>query len=243
MAIGTGFLFEKAFVPYLRELFPDYTLLEQPTVQWQGFQGTADFLLTNAEKQHAVVIDAKAFRSDTLREIKSRKLIDSWSYPTQLGIYHVGLQDSLPNVQVDAFWYIWSVSKAKLFAVEQEYEKSESLARAALVRLHTYTKVKDLLEAGKYAEAAALATAKQSECLLPKNWFYNNLCAATRFHYNPYHALFYPETDPESEDYGQPLEGETLTLLVEKLMRDTHTEGTDFSYYKNYLLDKGYTID
>ena len=68
------------------------------------------------------------------------------------------------------------------------------------------------------------------------------MCAATKFHYNPYADLFYPEQDPDSEDYGLPLEGEPLRLLVEKLMHDSHTPNADHHYFREYLLTKGYPV-
>ncbi len=241
VSIGTGFLFEKALVPYLREKFPTYTLVEQPKLSYASFSGTADYLLTNAVTSHAIVIDAKAFRADTLRDIKERKLTDNWSYPTQLALYHVAAQEQLgAGVQVDAFWYIWSVSKAKLFTVEQTYNKSEKLALLASRRADLYLGVKHALESGDYKAAASLACSNPSECLLPKGYFFGNVCAATKFHYNPYADLFFPEQDPDSEDYGQPLEGEPLQLLVEKLMHDT--TGTNTTYYRDYLLTKGYPV-
>lgn len=242
VSIGTGFLFERCLVPYLQAKFPTYTLVEQPKLQWREFQGTADFLLHNPETKHALIIDAKAFRSDTLREIKERKLTDNWSYPTQLALYHVASQEQMPDYEVDAFWYVWSVSKAKLFVVEQEFDKSERLAFAADRRTLLYKKVQTLLESGSYKEAAKLATGNANECLLDKGYFFGNLCASTKFHYNCYSDLFYPELDPDGEDYGLPLTGEPLTLLVERLMHDSCTPNADHTYYREYLLDKGYTL-
>jgi hypothetical protein len=229
-------------VPYLRENFPTYTLVEQPKLTHASFSGTADYLLVNLERKHALVIDAKAFRADTLRDIKERKLTDNWSYPTQLALYHVAAQEQLgAEVEVDAFWYIWSVSKAKLFTVEQDYGKSESLAKAAIKRADLYLGVKGALERKDYRTAASLACAHPNECLLPKGYFFGNMCAATKFHYNPYSDLFFPEQDPDSEDYGQPLEGEPLRLLVEKLMYDSLTNSCS-TYYRDYLLTKGYSV-
>ena len=206
VSIGTGFLFEKALVPYLREKFPTYTLVEQPKLTYDSFSGTADYLLTNQEAKHAIVIDAKAFRADTLRDIKERKLTDNWSYPTQLALYHVAAQEQLgENVEVDAFWYIWSVSKAKLYTVELDYSKSEKLAHLAQKRVNLYLRVSDALESGNYKAAAELACANSSECLLPKGYFFGNVCAATKFHYNPYVDLFFPEQDPDSEKKKNPM--------------------------------------
>jgi len=242
MSIGTGFLFERCLVPYLQAKFPTYTLVEQPKLQWQEFSGTADYLLLDYKQKHGMVIDAKAFRSPTLREIKERKLTDNWSYPTQLAIYHMAAnQDFGDALEIDAYWYVWSVPSAKLFVVPQEYGKSERLANAASVRALAYTKVQELLQEGDYRRAAEIASSG-AEPLLAKGYFYGNICAATKFHYNPYADLFYPEQDPDSEDYGLPLEGEPLTLLVERLMHDTHTNA-DHSYYRQYLLDKGYEIN
>lgn len=243
VSIGTGFLFEKALVPYLKEKFPTYTLVEQPKLSYDSFQGTADYLLVNLTTKHAIVIDAKAFRADTLKEIKERKLTDNWSYPTQLALYHLAAQEQCGSeVQVDAFWYIWSVSKAKLFAVEQAFEKSEGLAHKAVKRVQNYQLVQSALATGDYKLAAEIACDNPNELLLPKGYFYGNICAACKFHYNPYADLFYPELDPDSEDYGMPLEGETLHFLVERLMHDAYTAGADLTYYSNILLDKGYAI-
>lgn len=241
VSIGTGFLFERCLVPYLQTKFPAYTLVEQPKLQWKEFQGTADFLLHNPETKHALIIDAKAFRSDTLREIKERKLTDNWSYPTQLALYHVACQEHMSDYEVDAFWYVWSVSKAKLFVVEQEFDKSERLAHKASVRVSSYKKVQEHLEAGDYKAASQLACSGASP-LLDKGYFFGNLCASTKFHYNPYADLFYPEQDPDSEDYGLPLAGESLTLLVEKLMHDAYTTEANHDYYRQYLLDKGFQL-
>lgn len=242
VSIGTGFLFERCLVPYLQAKFPTYTIVEQPKLQWREFQGTADFLLHNPTTKHALIIDAKAFRSDTLREIKERKLTDNWSYPTQLALYHVACQEQMSDYEVDAFWYVWSVSKAKLFVVEQEYDKSERLAEKADSRVECYKAINILLERQQYAAAAELATNRSNECLLDKGYFFGNLCASTKFHYNPYADLFYPEQDPDSEDYGLSLAGEPLTLLVERLMHDAFEANADHTYYRQYLLDKGYTL-
>lgn len=241
MSIGTGFLFERCLVPYLQAKYPTYTLVEQPKLQWREFQGTADFLLHNPITRHALIVDAKAFRSPTLREIKERKLTDAWSYPTQLAIYHVACQEQMFDYEVDASWFVWSVPSAKLFVVPQDYGKSERLANAASVRALAYTKVQELLQEEDYRRAAEIASSG-AEPLLAKGYFYGNICAATKFHYNPYADLFYPEQDPDSEDYGLPLEGESLKLLVEKLMHDAYTNA-DLSYYRQYLLDKGYELN
>lgn len=131
------------------------------------------------------------------------------------------------------------------FAYENSYvayEKSEKLAKRALNRVELYTTIKIALEQGDVGSAARIACSNPDECLLPKGYFFGNICAACKFHYNPYADLFYPELDPDSEDYGMPLEGESLRLLVERLMHDAYTPDTDYTYYSNILLDKGYAI-
>jgi hypothetical protein len=243
MSIGTGYLFEKELVPYLQTLYPTYTLVEQPKLEWQAFRGTADYLLVDLERKHAFVVDAKAFRASTLREIKDRKLTDNWSYPTQLALYHMAAQEQLgKDVQVDSFWYIWSVPSAKLFVVEQPFNVSEKLAKKAQRRLDLYAAVSEALAQGDFKKASEIACAQPSECLLPKGLFFGNLCASTRFHYNAYCDLFYPEAEEEDNE-GLPLEGEQLRLLVERLMRDSCEPNADLTYYRDYLLTKGYELD
>lgn len=231
ISIGIGFLFESALEEYLKAKYPDHKLIAQPELQWNSFIGHADYLLVSPDEHEVIVIDAKAFDAPTLRDIKERKLNDNWSYPTQLAIYAKGAQQLFPEAVVVPVWYVWSVPSKKLFRVVQSLNQVEKLAKVAANRVAIYNDVQKLLEAKDYRMAAEMACS-ELEPLIPKSYFYGRLAAATSFHYAAYSELFYPMTD--SDEDGYPLQGETLILLVEKLMKDA-VEGTNTEAYQEYL--------
>ena len=232
MSIATGFVFEAAALPVLQETYPGYTVQEQPLLKWGVFSGRADYLLVSPDSTHVVVVDCKAFGVGSKREILERKLSLNWGYPTQLAIYGMGASELYPLADVEPLWMCYCVPTRKLFYINQAPQVTIELANAAATRTVDYLRVQRLLETGEFEQAASLLTnASLSEQLPQKGFYYGNSCAAAPFHYSPYVSLFYPET-PDSE--GEPLLGDELHKLLERLMRDAYT-GTNKEAYESYL--------
>jgi PD-(D/E)XK nuclease superfamily len=210
MSTAIGYLFEAAVRDLIEEDFPDYTIESQPKLSWGSFHGTADYKLVSDDGSHVVIIDCKAFGVATLREVNSNKLTDNWGYRTQLALYRQAVAAQHPEAEVSAWWYVWCVPARNLFCVELKQEEARVLANAAERRAQDFVQIQCLLLNNHIDEAVALAT---RECLLPKDVFYGNYCAATGFHYHPLAPLFYPE-----DNDGCPIADEALSSVVKGLL-------------------------
>lgn len=231
MSTGNGYLFENAVEDIIVADHPGHSLIKQPALEFGSFVGTADYLLLADDRQSAVVIDCKAFGCDTLREINERKLNANWGYRTQLAIYTAAVRQTHGVDIVRGMWYAWSSTKRKLFKVELPAKEANALAYAAVTRVDRFQQVMELAQAGAYHVAATLAC---SEPLVPKDYFYGNLCASTGFHYHPLSLLFYPD-----DNDGYPLEPSECVPLVEAIIRAAFTgsHSQDFQQFVDELFD------
>lgn len=233
MSTALGYLFENAVEDIISADFPreTYDLIKQPHLEFSSFVGTADYLAIKNDQSHAVVIDCKSFGCDTLREIKERKLTDNWGYRTQLGIYAQAVRETYGIDNVEGMWYAWSVPKRKLFRITLPAKEASKLAYEACLRVDYFKEVLELVEQHKFREAAEVAV---REPLLPKDYYFGNLCAATGFHYNPLSTLFYPD-----DNDGFPSEPEELVPIVEALLKAAVTgeHAPDFQTFIDETID------
>ena len=90
------------------------------------------------------------------------------------------------------------------------------------------------MDRGEHKAAAIYATSKADELAFSKGWFYGNMCAATPFHFNPYHELFYYEPSEDGEQFEGCIHRKEFEFVLDLLMRDV-IEGHDFQEYNEYV--------